>query len=83
MTNAEIHALDLEDMSQTAWTYIIIVQTLLCEENSIRITRCMNTWAINERIRPVSNVEFCMHRIRFTLDSTAIVKFDVCFKRGI
>ena len=22
MTNTEIHALDLEDMSQTAWTYI-------------------------------------------------------------
>ena len=34
-------------------------------------------------IRPVSNVEFCMHRIQFTLDSTAIVKFDVCFKRRI
>ena len=34
-------------------------------------------------LRPVSNVEFCMHRIQFTLDSTAIVKFDVCFKRRI
>ena len=33
------------------------------------------------KLRPVSNVEFCMHRIQFTLDSTAIVKFDVCFKR--
>ena len=35
------------------------------------------------KVRPVSNVEFCMHRIQFTLDSTAIVKFDVCFKRRI
>ena len=35
------------------------------------------------KLRPVSNVEFCMHRIQFTLDSTAIVKFDVCFKRRI
>ena len=34
-------------------------------------------------LRPVSNVKFCMHRIQFTLDSTAIVKFDVCFKRRI
>ena len=41
MTNAEIHAVDLEDMSQTAWTYIIIVQTLLCGQNFIRITRCI------------------------------------------
>ena len=38
---------------------------------------------VNKLIRPVSNVEFCMHRIQFTLDSTAIVKFDVCFKRRI
>ena len=41
MTNAEIHAMDLEDMSQTAWAYIIIVQTLLCGQNSILLTRCM------------------------------------------
>ena len=37
----------------------------------------------HDQLRPVSNVEFCMHRIQFTLDSTAIVKFDVCFKRRI
>ena len=55
MTNVVIDALDLEDMSRTSWTNIIIVQPLSARQNSIHITRCikeicMNTRAINERI---------------------------------
>ena len=48
----------------------------------MRQTKTFNTNFDNWYIGPVSNVEFCMHRIQFTLDSTAIVKFDVCFKRS-
>ena len=50
MTNAEIHALDLEDMSQTAWTYIIIVQTLLCGQNSIRINYTLHEKNLHEHM---------------------------------
>ena len=50
MTNAEIHALDLEDMSQTAWTYIIIVRTLLCGQNSIRINYTLHEKKLHEHM---------------------------------
>ena len=51
---------------------------IICSLNCIQ---CDQNSTYETGLRPISNVEFCMHRIKFILDSTAIVKFNVCFKR--